>query len=193
MGLPQQPPTLSDGFVTLTEMSESDVDQLVINCQDPTAVRWTTVPTPYDADAARWYLLEHVPQAWREGTALNWAVHDSAGDLLGTIELCRIRAGAADLGLNFGPHARGTGAAKAACDLLIDYAFNTLGFTHLHWIAFDGNVASLKLAWKLGFREPVFIPGYMEQRGEIRDCWLASLRCTDSREPADEWRAPASS
>lgn len=191
--LPQQAPTFTDGVVTLTEMSEADVDQLVLNCQDPTAVRWTTVPNPYDADMARWYLLEHAPQAWRDGTALNWAVHDADGRLLGTIELSRIRAGAADIGLNFGPHARGTGATLAACRLLMDYAFTTLGFTHLHWIAIDGNWASVKLSWKLGFGEPVFIPGYLEQRGEIRDCWVASIRATDSREPAYAWRDPASS
>ncbi|NKE09730.1 MULTISPECIES: GNAT family N-acetyltransferase [Kocuria] len=191
--LPQQPPTLTDGVVTLTQMSESDVEQLVVNCQDPAAVRWTTVPDPYDADAARWYLLEHAPEAWRAGTAFNWAVHDTDGHLLGTVELGRIRGTSADIGLNFGPHARGTGAALAACRLLMDYAFTTLGFTHLHWIAFDGNWASVKLSWKLGFGQPVFIPGYLEQRGEIRDCWLATIRATDSRELAYEWRVPASS
>ncbi|MDO5618758.1 GNAT family N-acetyltransferase [Kocuria sp.] len=191
--LPQQPPTLTDGFVTLTEMSEADVDQLVLNCQDPVAVQWTTVPVPYTDSGARWYLLEHAPQAWRDGTALNWAVHDSDERLLGTIELSRIRAGAADIGLNFGPHARGTGAAEAACRLLMDYAFNTLGFTHLHWVAFDGNWASVKLSWKLGFGKPVFIPGYLEQRGEIRDCWMASIRATDSQGAAYEWAVPASS
>lgn len=192
LDLPQQPPTLTDGFVSLTAMSEADVDQLVANCQDPVAVRWTTVPTPYDADGARWYLLEHAPQGWEDGSALNWAVHDAEGRLLGTVELSRIRATAADIGLNFGPHARGTGAAQAACRLLMHHAFDTWGFTHLHWIAIDGNWASVKLAWKLGFSEPVFVPGFLEQRGEVRDCWLASIRATDSREPTGEWRIPAS-
>lgn len=191
--LPKQPPTLTDGAVSLTEMSEADVDQLVLNCQDPTAIRWTTVPVPYDADSARWYLLEHAPAAWSEGTALNWAVHDADGRLLGTIELSRIRATAADIGLNFGPHARGTGAAQAACRVLMDYAFNTLGFTHLHWIAIDGNWASVKLAWKLGFSQPVFVPGFLEQRGQIVDCWMGTVRARDPKEPAYEWRAPASS
>lgn len=118
--LPTQPPTLTDGTVTLTEMSMADAEQLVINCQDPATVRWTTVPTGYDLETARWYLTEFAPAGWRDGTSLNWAVHDQAGALLGTIELAHIRATAADIGLNFGPHARGTGAAQAACRLLMD-------------------------------------------------------------------------
>ncbi|NHU85148.1 GNAT family N-acetyltransferase [Kocuria sp. JC486] len=191
--LPTEPPTLSDEKVTLAALSEADVDQLVLNCTDPTAVKWTTVPTPYTEQDARGYILEYVPKAWQEGSALNWAVHDHDGQLLGTIELARVRASAADIGLNFGPHARGTGAAVAACRLLIDYAFDELGLTHLHWIAFDGNWASVKLSWKVGFQEPVFIPGFLEQRGELWDCWHATLLASSPRTAERDWRVPTSS
>ncbi|MDO4254964.1 MAG: GNAT family N-acetyltransferase [Kocuria sp.] len=191
--LPQHPPTLTDGTVTLTAMTESDVDQLVRNCQDPVAVRWTTVPVHYTVDSARWYVHEYVADGWRQGTALNWAVHDPQGFLLGTLGLERLRATVADIGLNFGPDARGTGAAQAACRLLMEYAFTELGMTHLHWVAFDGNWASVKLSWKLGFGAPVFIPGFMEQRGEVVDCWVATARPTNSGRPVYPWQLPGSS
>lgn len=188
--IPERPPTLTDGVVTLAQFSVDDLDQLVLNCQDPVTVQWTTVPVPYTAEDARWYALEYAPAAWADRTALVWAVRGVEGRLLGTIELARVRGTTADIGINFGPHARGTGAAEAAARILVRYAFNELGFTHLHWVAFDGNWASVKLAWKLGFGAPVFIGGLHEQRGHSVDCWVSTRRCGDSAEPAYQWCVP---
>lgn len=185
-------PELTDGALRLRELRAADAEALTANCQDPEAVRWTTVPEPYGVESALWYIQDHVPSALAEGSAINWGVENPQGRFLGTIELCRFRATAADIGLNFGPHARGAGAAEAAARLVMDHAFGTMGLTHLHWLAFDGNWASRKLAWKLGFARPVFVPGYLEQRGEIRDVWLASITADDERRPAFAWDGPAS-
>lgn len=184
-------PELTDGALRLRAITMADAEALTANCQDPAAIRWTTVPEPYDLEDARWYIEQHVPSALQAGTAINWGAEDPQGRYLGNLELCRFRATAADIGLNFGPRARGTGAAEAACRLVIDHAFGPLGLSHLHWIAFDGNWASRKLAWKLGFGAPVFVPGYLEQRGQIRDVWLATLSSADSRRPAHPWNGPA--
>ena len=184
-------PRLTDEALTLRELTPADAEALTANCQDPTAVRWTTVPEPYGVESALWYIREYVPGALKAGSAINWAAEDPQGRFLGTIELCRLRAGAADIGLNFGPHARGTGAAEAACRLVIDHAFGQMGLTHLHWLAFDGNWASRKLAWKLGFSTPVLVRGYMEQRGQLRDTWIATLTDADDRSPSEPWGGPA--
>ncbi|WP_144794119.1 GNAT family N-acetyltransferase [Kocuria palustris] len=183
-------PTLGDGALTLRELRAADAEALTANCQDPEAVRWTTVPEPYGVESALWYIQQHVPGALRAGEAVNWAVEDPQGRFLGTIELCRLRAGAADIGLNFGPHARGTGAAEGACRLVIDHAFGPMGLTHLHWQAFDGNWASRKLAWKLGFSDPVLVRGFMEQRGQLRDTWIATLAADAPRSPSQPWTGP---
>lgn len=184
-------PRLTDGALTLRELTPADAEALTANCQDPVAVRWATVPEPYGVESALWYIREYVPGALKAGSAINWAAEDPQGRFLGTIELCRLRAGAADIGLNFGPHARGTGAAEAACRLVIDHAFGQMGLTHLHWLAFDGNWASRKLAWKLGFSTPVLVRGYMEQRGQLRDTWIATLTAADDRSPSEPWDGPA--
>lgn len=184
-------PELTDGTLRLRAIAPADAQALTANCQDPAAVRWTTVPQPYGLEEARWYIEQHVPSELEAGSAVNWGAEDLQGRYLGNLELCRFRATAADIGLNFGPGARGTGAAEAACRLVIEHAFGEMGLSHLHWIAFDGNWASRKLAWKLGFAAPVFVPGYMEQRGEIRDVWLATLSRTDSRRPEHPWDGPA--
>jgi hypothetical protein len=46
-------PPLSDGVITLRGFESSDVRSLVEICRDPEIARWTLVPSPYAADAAR--------------------------------------------------------------------------------------------------------------------------------------------
>ena len=109
-------PVLTDGTVVLRRLEERDVPQLARNCADPAAAEFTTVPLGYTEADARWYVEEFVPGAWRAGREYNWAVADARTDRLhGTVGLNALRGTTADIGLNFGPHARGTGAAEAAC------------------------------------------------------------------------------
>jgi RimJ/RimL family protein N-acetyltransferase len=186
-------PVLTDGTVVLRRLEERDVPQLARNCADPAAAEFTTVPLGYTEADARWYVEEFVPAAWRAGREYNWAVADSRTDRLhGTVGLNALRGTTADIGLNFGPHARGTGAAEAACRLLLEHAFGTLGLTYAYWMAKVPNWASRKLAWRLGFRSPVRIDGFMEQRGASVDAWILTLGAEDPRSPQAPWDGPPS-
>jgi RimJ/RimL family protein N-acetyltransferase len=184
-------PVLTDGSVVLRRLEPRDVPQLALNCADPVAAEYTTVPLDYTEDDARWYVEQFVPEAWRAGQEHNWAVADAATDrLLGTVGLNALRGTTADVGLNFGPHARGTGAAEAACRLLLDHAFAARGLTYAYWMAKVPNWASRKLAWRLGFRSPVRIDGFMAQRGASVDAWLLTLAAGDPRAPQAAWDGP---
>lgn len=184
-------PVLDDGTVRLRRLEPRDVPQLALNCADPAAAEFTTVPLGYTEDDARWYVGQFVPEAWRAGREYNWAAVDAATDRLwGTVGLNALRGTTADVGLNFGPHARGTGAAEAACRLLLDHAFPALGLTYAYWMAKVPNWASRKLAWKLGFRSPVRIDGFMEQRGASVDAWILTLAAGDPRTPTTAWDGP---
>lgn len=184
-------PVLTDGTVVLRRLDERDVPQLARNCADPAAAEFTTVPLGYTETDARWYVEQFVPDAWRARREYNWAAADAATDrLYGTVGFNALRGTTADVGLNFGPHARGTGAAEAACRLLLEHGFAHLGLTYAYWMAKVPNWASRKLAWKLGFRSPVRIDGFMEQRGASVDAWLLTLGAGDPRNPQAPWDGP---
>ncbi|HET7415771.1 MAG TPA: GNAT family protein [Arthrobacter sp.] len=181
-------PVLSDGTVRLREMTGQDVGPLTVNCQDPAAVQWTTVPENYTEADARHFIFGHVPACWASGAEQNFAVADHATDqLLGTIGLHRFQAGTAEVGINMGPQSRGSGAAERAGQLLTEYAFEQLNLQYLYWQAAVSNWASRKLAWKLGFRHEGTIRGYFAQRGIPTDVWVMSLAATDPRRPCSPW------
>ena len=170
-------PVLTDGTVVLRRLEERDVPQLARNCADPAAAEFTTVPLGYTEADARWYVEEFVPAAWRAGREYNWAVADARTDRLhGTVGLNALRGTTADIGLNFGPHARGTGAAEAACRLLLEHAFGRLGLTYAYWMA-KGDMGVVRL---------------LLERGASVDAWILTLGAEDPRSPQAPWDGPPS-
>jgi RimJ/RimL family protein N-acetyltransferase len=89
----------------------------------------------------------------------------------------------------FGSHpwVRGTGSMERAVRLLIGWGFADRGAAVVIWRANQGNWASRKLAWRLGFRLEGSIRSALPQRGELRDAWVGTLLATDDREPKGQW------
>lgn len=193
-------PTLSDGVVKLRKLEARDAGQLIENCRDAGAVRWTTVPLNYAAADAQKFIEEIGPQGWADGSTHSFAIADVADDrLLGTIDLHGFRAGTADVGINLGPAARGTGVALRAVELLVDYGFNGLNLDYLYWHAYVPNWGSRKLAWKAGFQFDAQLRGFSDDRGASTDAWLLSLasaeqgrarRARDAGEVWQPWQGP---
>ena len=185
-------PRLCDGSVVLRALKDSDAQQLVDNCSNAEAVRWTTVPLRYTLEHADHFINAITPDGWRSGKILTFAVADAATDrLLGTADLQCKHPGAAAVGINFGEHARGTGAAEKAVRLLADYAFTQLNLGYLHWSAMVPNWASRKLAWKLGFTLEGRVRGQFNDRGTPAERWILSLAAGDPRTPQTAWDGPA--
>jgi RimJ/RimL family protein N-acetyltransferase len=184
-------PVLSDGTVVLRALTLEDADQLVANCLDPDAVRWTTVPLDYTGADARKFIEEITVDGWRSGKTLTFAVADAATNrLYGTVDLQCKDPGTAAVGILLGTDARGTGAAERAVRLLIDYAFGQLNLSYLHWTAMVPNWASHKLAWKLGFILEGTVRGDYNDRGTPADRWILTLAAADQRTPAGPWTGP---
>lgn len=185
-------PCLSEGTVVLRTLRDADAEQLVLNCVNEDAVRWTTVPLGYTLEHAAYFINTITADGWRNGDVLTFAVADPATDmLLGTVDLQCKHPGAASIGINFGPHARGTGAAEKAVRLAADFAFNELNLSFLHWHALAPNWGSRKLAWKLGFTFDGEIRGDYDDRGTPGDRWILSLAAGDPRAPQSPWTGPA--
>ncbi|MBP2411294.1 RimJ/RimL family protein N-acetyltransferase [Arthrobacter stackebrandtii] len=184
-------PVLAGDRVVLRALSMADAPALVENCRNPEAVRWTAVPLDYSMADADFFINKLTVEGWRTGRTLIFAAARADTDeLLGTIDLQCKAPGAAAVGINFGPHARGTGAAEEAVRLLLDYAFDQLNLAWVHWIAMVPNWASRKLAWKLGFHYDGHGRGDYDDRGKPADRWLLSLAAGEPRTPVQPWTGP---
>ncbi|MDQ0279598.1 RimJ/RimL family protein N-acetyltransferase [Arthrobacter silviterrae] len=192
-GLELEPvvPRLSDGSVVLRALADRDAPQLVENCTDPDAVRWTTVPLGYTSAHAAHFIGTITPDGWRSGKVLTFAVASAESDeFYGTVDLQCNDPGTASIGILMGTHARGTGAAEQAVRLLAGYAFDQLNLGYLHWHALVPNWGSRKLAWKLGFRLEAEVRGGYNDRGTPGDRWTLSLAAGDPRTPQEPWTGP---
>ncbi|MDN5667941.1 MAG: GNAT family N-acetyltransferase [Renibacterium salmoninarum] len=184
-------PVLSDQTVRLRGIELRDAPELIANCRDPEAVRWTTVPLDYSADDAQQFITEICPQGWRDGSTQTFAIADAGSDrLLGTIDLHQFRAATAELGINVGRAARGSSAALRAVRLIQDYACHGLSLEYLYWQAYVPNWPSRKLAWKAGFRFEAELRGFAAARGVSTDVWLLSWAAGAPGAEPEPWPGP---
>jgi RimJ/RimL family protein N-acetyltransferase len=164
-----QPPTLSDGVVTLRPWSAADAPEVARACDDPETARWLPVPSPYGlADAEAW--LAQVPHGWAFGGHRALAVTDDTDGLLGSVALHDGPPGTAGVGYWTAPWARGRGVAARAAVLLADWAVAVQGVSRVELLADVENVASARAAEKAGFaREGVARRSRPDGTGTLRD------------------------
>jgi RimJ/RimL family protein N-acetyltransferase len=185
-----QPILLADDVVRLSAPTADDVAAIADLCQDPAIQEWTTIPSPYTAADAVWFVETFVAQGWQTDRECTWAIRTDAG-LVGMIGLSREPAGSAEVGFWVGPQSRGQGLLKRSLTLVLDHAFaaDGLDLDRVVWRCFDGNWASWRAAWRVGFRFEGAVRGGGLQRGRRRDEWIGTLLRGDVREPALEWPA----
>jgi RimJ/RimL family protein N-acetyltransferase len=146
------PPTLSDGEITVRALRESDVPAIVAACQDPEIPRWTRVPSPYTVEDARRFLAIAASEA-AAGDGLALAVADERDRLIGTVGLMALGGEAAEIGYWIAAGARGRGAAARAVVLLRDWAAAALGLRAIEILAHRDNVPSQRVAERAGFAD----------------------------------------
>jgi len=186
MTAPTRAPTLTDGVVTLRAHRADDVPRIVEQARDPQMSRWTQVPVPYAESDGLEFATELVPGWWAAGTERAFAV-DVDGRFGGTVSLRDEGTGRFEVAFGAHPDVRRTGAMERALRLLLVWGFAEQGVETVVWRALVGNWASRKLAWRLGFRFEGTLHGYLAHRGELHDCWVATLRRHDPREPQGTW------
>ncbi|MGZ4611441.1 MAG: GNAT family N-acetyltransferase [Actinomycetes bacterium] len=181
----KEQPVLSDGVVTLRRPTERDVPDIVEAIRDPETIRWTTVPTPYDAVDARAF-LEVIVATWAAEAGAIWGMYPvglgergrpggsrwSGGITIGAKADDPARG---EVGFNCAPWARDSGLTTAALRLVCAWGFQALGLARIEWRAYVGNDASRRVAAKVGFVFEGTQRSRLVQRGERRDSWVASL------------------
>lgn len=184
-----QPPTLTDGTVTIRPHRDSDAEGSYEQCQDPLSQEWTTVPVPYSMEDARTFVGEIMPKGWADDSEWGFAV-EVDGAYAGTVSLRPETEGRAEIAYGSHPSVRGTGAMERALRLLLAWGFEEQRLTTVVWRANKGNWASRKLAWRLGFTIEGTLRAYLPQRGNLLDAWVGTLLRDDPREPQKPWLDP---
>jgi RimJ/RimL family protein N-acetyltransferase len=168
--LPGDP--LLDGETGLRAWRDSDLDPLVVACQDPEISRWTRVPYPYGPADARAYLLQR-HDSLHAGIAAPFAIVSAADRdrLLGSISLMRLdwedRRG--EVGYWLAREARGAGHATRAVRLICTWGFDSLALERVDLLAATGNEASQRVAERAGFTREAVLRAYMRGKDEQQD------------------------
>ncbi|MFT4201816.1 GNAT family N-acetyltransferase [Gordonia sp. (in: high G+C Gram-positive bacteria)] len=158
---------------------ESDVDAVFHACQDPDIQRFTLVPVPYRRSDA-----EHFVRVTATSPdSVTRVVTTASGRFVGCVGVALRSEDVGSLGYWCAPGQRGRGYLTEALAAVLDDAFDQggLGLGVLEWSALPENVASARLAARLGFR----FTGVRVDRGGGRDeeVVTAVLRATDERVP----------
>jgi len=177
-------PERTDGVVTLRAFRSDDIDEMVVMGRDPDAVRYTSIPHPYERAHAEEWVAE--PGKDRSTVAC-WAVEAEDGGrprFAGSVDL---RGHPPEIGFALAPWARGRGHMARAVRLATRWAFAEAGLPVVHWRAQAGHLASWRVAHACGFAFHGELPLSIPHRGVLRDAWQASLRPTDDGRPRTTW------
>ena len=167
---------LRDDAIALRPWRMDDAPAVFAACQDPAISHWVPwIPSPYLREDAETYLRscldcgdERHPFAIEEV---------ETGELLGAIDMRldaqRVRG---HIGYWVAEPARGRGICTRALRLLAIWGHERLGLQRLELITDPGNVASQRVAEKVGFvREGVLRSHLRHPDGRVRDSVMFSL------------------
>lgn len=173
------PVPLREGDTALRPWRDTDAPSLVLACQDPDIIRWTSVPASYGEADARLYLRQR-HEATQAGAAAPFAIVDPASDaLLGSISLARFawQHARAEVGYWLAAPARGQGHATRAVRLICAWGFDALRLERIDLLAATGNPASQRVAERTGFTREAVLRSYMRGDGERQDMVMFGLLC----------------
>jgi RimJ/RimL family protein N-acetyltransferase len=184
-----EPVELAGERLVLRLPTEADVDDITRACQDPELQRWIPVPVPYERmHAEQW--IEDTARSWAEDRELRWVIVDQAavdegsrgargrnsrGRAVGAVGLHARDPSMREIGFWMAPEARGRGLMTAAVLLVCRWGFRNLGLGRIEWWANTGNVASRRVAEKVGFTMEGTVRARLLHRGVRVDGWGAGL------------------
>ena len=170
---------LRDGDLVLRPWTEDDVDAMVAGCNDPDVAWWIpTIPHPYTAEDALGFIRGDV-RPDHDAMAI-----EVGGQVVGGIGMgVNAHDYRARVGYWVAAGARGRGTCTRALRLLVRYALEKLELQRLDLIIDPDNVASQRVAEKVGFqREGVLRAHLRHPDGRIRDSVMFSLLPGELRE-----------
>ena len=179
-------PVLTGDRVMLRRHTVADADAVFERAVDPQSQRYTTVPLSYTREMAVDYVTVFTAPSAEQ---VCWAI-EVDGTCAASIDLrvmAGVDGGAGSLGFATHPAFRGRGVMSEAVRVVVDHAFDYLGWQLLRWEAHAGNWGSAKAVWRNGFPMPTFVPDLLVERGRVLDGWISTLHRGAAREPVAPW------
>jgi RimJ/RimL family protein N-acetyltransferase len=138
--------------LVLRDWRDSDAKSLEAVCGEQEVCRFTTVPWSYsEAEAIAW--IDGNRRRRSEGKVLSLAIAEREEDLaLGNVNLSRFANGGREAALGYWlvPFARGRGLAFLAAAALTAWGFEMLGLKRVELAILPGNLASRRVAERIG-------------------------------------------
>jgi RimJ/RimL family protein N-acetyltransferase len=168
-----------DGDLLLRSWTEDDVDAIVAGCNDAEVARWIPlIPHPYTREDALEFLRGEVaPADHRLAITV-------AGSVVGGIGMgVNAHHYRARIGYWMAAGSRGRGICTRALRILLRFGLDELQLLRLDLITDPDNVASQRVAEKVGFqREGVLRAHLRHPDGRVRDSVMYSLLPGELRE-----------
>lgn len=169
----------------LDQPSAADVDDITASCSDPLFERFLVTPWPYERVHAEGFVGQYVPRAWASDTEWTWAVRDGGGPLAGVLS---VRLPSGMVGYWLGAAHRGRELMPEALDAAIAAVFARTALDEVLWECVLGNVSSLRVAQKTGFRYTGEADGRVPGRdGRPKRSWTGCRRRDDDGAPTQGW------
>jgi RimJ/RimL family protein N-acetyltransferase len=174
--------------LVLDQPTAIDVDRIALYCTDPAFETFMTTPWPYERQHAEYFVSDFVPSGWSSGSEWTWAIREGDGqELLGVVG---VRMNIGTVGYWLGHPHRGRGIMPEALTAAVDAVFERTERSEILWECVVGNVASMKVAQKVGFRFTGEAPGMIPSRdGTATRSWTGVLGRADARVPRGGWPA----
>lgn len=174
---PQLRTATADGTpVGLRRIEQSDIPRLIEAFTDPECVRWASTSAGFDAAAAQ-KVIAGGRQRWLRGAGAQYCIVDADDRLCGTtaLRLDPLNPAWADIGYLTTADVRGRGVTTAAVTALCRWGFEALALQRIEWRSHVGNLASRRVAEKVGFTFEGTLRRAYEEHDQFLDCWIASL------------------
>ncbi|MBH0024861.1 GNAT family N-acetyltransferase [Salinibacterium sp. SWN248] len=177
-----QPVVLTTERLTLDALIDADVDVMTSYCQDSALKDAVPIPWPYERAHADGFINELARQWWAEGSEFTWAIRRRGEPLLLGVVGFNVKSAA--IGYWLGAPHRGNGFMPEAVAAAVNW-LHSAEHTDLRWEAIVGNVASARVAEKVGFEYTGTAPSLGQFRDETHPlCWHAH-RTADNGELAE--------
>lgn len=169
---------LRDGDLVVRPWSDDDVEPLVEACNDPEIAKWIPViPSPYTEADARAFISgtsRSVPEYTVPEHSFAITVDGSLAGAIGmSVNSMNYRG---RIGYWVAASARGRGLCTRALRLLSRWGLDELDLQRLDLITDPDNVASQRVAEKVGFRREGVLRSHLRHPdGRIRDSVMFSL------------------
>jgi RimJ/RimL family protein N-acetyltransferase len=163
---------LRDDWLVLRQWREDDAPAVYVECQDPEIQRWIPViPRPYTEQHARAFVTGALGLG-----PYQFAVEED-GSLVGSIGMrVNEEGGTGHIGYWCARRARSRGITSHALRLLCRYAFEDLALARLELITDPNNLASQRVAERVGFRREGVLRSHLRHPdGRRRDSVMFSL------------------